>query len=158
MSSLVEIDLVVLKIVKAWPFIWINLNPLHPRMLCAKFGWNWPSGSKEDFLILSIYFRYFVIISHWTLGKGRVLWTPLSQECFVPSLVEIGPVVLKKKMKMWKVYDNANNDNGQILIRKAHLSLWFRWANLYPRMFYAKFCWNWPNNLKERIFKYFQYF
>ena len=27
------------------------------------------------------------------------------------SLVEIGPVVLKKKMKMWKVYDNANDDN-----------------------------------------------
>ena len=21
-----------------------NLNPLHPRMICAKFGWNWPSG------------------------------------------------------------------------------------------------------------------
>ena len=29
-------------------FIWINLNPLHPRMLCAKFGWNWPSGSGEE--------------------------------------------------------------------------------------------------------------
>ena len=28
----------------------------------------------------------------------------------MPSLVEIGPVVLKK-MKMWKVYDNANNDD-----------------------------------------------
>ena len=34
---------------------------------------------------------------------------------FVPSLVEIGPVVLEKKMKMWKVYDNnndANDDNN----------------------------------------------
>ena len=30
------------------PFIWINLNPLHARMLCAKFGWNWPSGSGEE--------------------------------------------------------------------------------------------------------------
>ena len=30
------------------PFIWTNLNPLHPRMLCAKFGWNWPSGSGEE--------------------------------------------------------------------------------------------------------------
>ena len=28
----------------------------------------------------------------------------LTQRCFVPSLVEIGPVVLEKKMKMWKVY------------------------------------------------------
>ena len=31
----------------------------------------------------------------------------------MPSLVEIGPVVLDEKMKMWKVYDsaNANDDN-----------------------------------------------
>ena len=31
-----------------WFSIWTNLNPLHPRMLCAKFGWNWPIGSEED--------------------------------------------------------------------------------------------------------------
>ena len=30
------------------PFTRTNLNPLHPRMLCAKFGWNWPSGSEEE--------------------------------------------------------------------------------------------------------------
>ena len=23
------------------PSFWINLNPLHSRMHCAKFGWNW---------------------------------------------------------------------------------------------------------------------
>ena len=40
------------------------LNPLHPRMLLAKFG------------------------------------------CF-------GPVVLEKKMKMWKVYDNNNDNNNE---------------------------------------------
>ena len=28
--------------------MWTNLNPLHPRMLCAKFSWNWLSGSRED--------------------------------------------------------------------------------------------------------------
>ena len=33
---------------RAIPFIWTNLNPLHPRMFCAKFGWNWPSGSGEE--------------------------------------------------------------------------------------------------------------
>ena len=31
-----------------WFFIWTNLNPLHQRMLCAKFGWNRPSGSGEE--------------------------------------------------------------------------------------------------------------
>ena len=29
-------------------FIWINLNPLCLRMLCAKFGGNWPNGSGEE--------------------------------------------------------------------------------------------------------------
>ena len=33
---------------RAGPIIWRNLNPLHPKMLCAKFGWNWPSGSREE--------------------------------------------------------------------------------------------------------------
>ena len=30
------------------PFNWTNLNPFHSKMLCAKFGWNWPSGSGEE--------------------------------------------------------------------------------------------------------------
>ena len=42
----------------------------------------------------------------------------------MPSLVEIDPDVLEKKLKMWKVYDNNNdaNDDGQgtNLNRKAH--------------------------------------
>ena len=61
-------------------FIWTNLNPLHQRMLCAKFGWNWPSGSgEEDFLISSMYmyFRYFVIISPWK-RVGPFIWTNLN--------------------------------------------------------------------------------
>ena len=54
---------------RAVPFIWKNLNPLHPGILCAKFGWNWPSGSGEqNFLISSMYFHYFVLIS--PLKKG----------------------------------------------------------------------------------------
>ena len=33
---------------RAGPFIWTNLNPLHPRMLWTKFGWNWPCGTGEE--------------------------------------------------------------------------------------------------------------
>ena len=33
---------------RAGPFIWTDLNPLHLRMLCAKFRWKWPSGSGEE--------------------------------------------------------------------------------------------------------------
>ena len=39
---------------KVGPFIWTDLNSLHPRMISAKFTWNWLSGSgKEDFKISS---------------------------------------------------------------------------------------------------------
>ena len=30
------------------PFIRTNLNSLHPRILCVKFGWSWPSGYWEE--------------------------------------------------------------------------------------------------------------
>ena len=83
-----------------WFFIWRNLNPLHPRMLCAKIDWNWLNGSGEEtFLISSMYFCYFVISPLWK-GQGlsfEQTWNPFTQGCIVPSLVEIGRVVLEKK-------------------------------------------------------------
>ena len=81
------------------PFIWANLNLRHPRILCAKFGENWLSGSGEGD------FHSFVIICSWK-GSGPSLeqiWIPGTQAWFVPSLVEIGPVVLIRKKKMWKI-------------------------------------------------------
>ena len=63
---------------KVWPFIWTILNPLHTMIPCAKFGWNWLSGSgKEDFWKSSIYFYYFPIIS--PLGRAWFfIWTNLN--------------------------------------------------------------------------------
>ena len=61
---------------RAWPFIWTSLNPLYPGILCAKFGWNWPSGSDEDENVKSL-----------------------------------------------------RTDDGQQVIRKAHLSFQLSWAN-----------------------------
>ena len=60
----------------------VYLNKLkfsnHQRMHCAKFGWNWPSGSaEEDFKILLMYFRYFIIISAGK-GAGPFIWTKLN--------------------------------------------------------------------------------
>ena len=62
-------------------------------------------------------------------ARVEQIWVPFTQGCFVQSLVEIGPVVLDKKME--KVCDNDDNVDGQrtIVIRKAHLSLRPRWAN-----------------------------
>ena len=63
---------------RAGPFIWTKLNPLHSRMHCDKFGWNWPSGSGEElFYILLMYFLYFVIISPLK-RSGSFIWTNLN--------------------------------------------------------------------------------
>ena len=68
----------------AWFLIWINLNPLHPQILCAKFGWYCPSGSGEvDFKILPMYFGYFIIIPPppWKRALPFIwtTWIPFTQ-------------------------------------------------------------------------------
>ena len=90
-----------------------NLGPLHQQMLCVKFGWNSPHGSEEEsFKILLMYFCYFVLI----FGKGNgpsfeEIWIPFSQKCFVPSLVDIRPMVFEKKMKIWKIYRQTDGQH-----------------------------------------------
>ena len=76
-----------------------TLNSLYQGMLFAKFGWNWQSGSGEDFLLKSsMYFHSFIIIfpwkKEWSFIKTRYL-NSLIQGWLVLSLVEIGPVVLE---------------------------------------------------------------
>ena len=58
-----------------WPFISINLNSLHTRMLFAKFGWNWPSGN-EDKNVKSLRQRRTTDTSRsekltWAFGSGE---------------------------------------------------------------------------------------
>ena len=97
-------------------------SPLPKDALCQ--AWlKLVSGSGEEdffFLISSTHFRYLPSENGVVLN---LMFIPCSQGCFVPSLVEIDPVVLEK-MKIWKVY--WRTDDGQHAIRKVHLSfqLW----------------------------------
>ena len=56
-------------------FIWTNLNPLNPRTLWAKFGWNWSSGSGEElwkyekFTTTTTKTTTFLITGHGDLSK-----------------------------------------------------------------------------------------
>ena len=85
---------------KRGPFNWTNLIPFHTRILCAIYGWNWHIGSEEDFCQCFIFCYFF--LTHY--GKWQQsfsfdwTWYPFTQGCFVQSLVEIGPVVLEKKI------------------------------------------------------------
>ena len=86
---------------RAWPCFWTNLTPFISRMICAKFGWNWRCGSREeDFLILSMYFRYFVIISS-KKKVGPFIWTNLYhlyQRMLSVKFGWIWPMILEKKI------------------------------------------------------------
>ena len=73
---------------------------LYPRILCVMFGWNWPSGSGEDF---QKFFLYSICCYYLPLEKGQVPsfkinLIPLTQGCSMPSLVKFGLVVLEKKL------------------------------------------------------------
>jgi hypothetical protein len=63
---------------KTWPFIWTNLNLLHPRIICSKFNWILPAGFGEQGLKkYSVYIYSFAIIS----PSRRVIpfiWTKLN--------------------------------------------------------------------------------
>ena len=77
------------------------------------------------FNVFSLFHNYFIYYHH--LEKGVALHlNPFPQGCFVPSLVEIGQVVLKKKMKFFFLKVYSQTDDGQQAIRKAHLSFQLR--------------------------------
>ena len=85
---------------KVWSIIW-QKNPLnlpHARMIIL--SWNWPTGSREEHLII---FKFLQCISANSLlspiGKGRgpsfeQTWILVTQR-----LVDIWPVVLEKILK-----------------------------------------------------------
>ena len=75
-----------------------NLNSHYPRLLWAKFGWNWPSGSGIKF------FKHFVndFSLLFPLRKGHgpsfeKIWIPFTLECFVPSLIKLAKWVWRRR-------------------------------------------------------------
>ena len=119
-------------------------------MLCARFGWNWTNGSsEEDFLISSMYWRYFLIISPWkTAGPSfKQTGIPFTQGCIVPSLVEIDPVYFEKFFLISPMYfryllivSPLENSGG----------LPFVWTNLTPPKDALCQLWlNWPSGFWE---------
>ena len=110
----------------------LNLNPPHPRMLCAKFGWNWSSGSgEEDFLISSIYFSLFH--NYLSLEKGGpFIWTnlnPLHPRILCAKFGWNWPSGFGEEDENVKsLQTDRQTDDGRQTIRKAHLSFQLRWA------------------------------
>ena len=86
---------------KVWPF---DLNKLKSSLPRDAFCQVWLKlaqwSREEDFFKSSIYFDYFVNISPWKKERPFIErpWIPFIQGYFVLSLVQIGSVVLEKKI------------------------------------------------------------
>ena len=111
------------------------LNPIQPRMHCAKFGWNLPSSSGEkEFYISSMYFHYFVIISPWKRASPSFeqIWIINIQGCPCAKFwLKLTEWFWRKRWKCEKfTTTTTTTDNGHILIRKTLLSLRLRWAKI----------------------------
>ena len=137
------------------------LNPLHSRMLCAKFGWNWSIGSgKEDFfnfVNLNVFSLYHSIY-HLPLEKGvdlnfNKIETPSNKDVFYQ-------IWLKLAKCFWRIrFLNFFNVNS---LFRNYLPLTGPWPfistnlnSLYSRILCAKFGWNWSSASVQDNFRYF---
>ena len=134
-------------------FIWRNLNPLHPRMLCAKIVWNWISGS-ENFLNSSMFF-FLLFLNYLSLEKGWAL--QLKKLKFPSPKDDLCQVWLKLAQWFWRRrFLNFVKYLSYFII----ISPWKRvgpiiWTNLnplHPRMLCATFGWNWLSGTGEEDF------
>ena len=84
---------------RAGTFIWTNLNSLHPRMHCAKFGRKWLSASgEEDFLCFVNVFSPFR--NYLPFEKGGALYLNKSES---PSSEEaLCQVWSKLTQRFWR--------------------------------------------------------
>ena len=76
----------------------------HPRIISAKFGWDWLSSFRgEDFLkISSSLFSIFSLVAILVGSRDHrtQFWKGATQGPFHQTLVQIGPVVLEELIKM----------------------------------------------------------
>ena len=133
-----------------WFSIWRNLDPLHPRILCAKFGWNWSSGSgEEDFLISSMYFHNFVIISPWKRA-GPFNWTnlnPLHPRMLCAVWLKLAQWFWRRRFLHFRKYILLFHiylpfeKGGALQLNKLESPL--------PKDALSKLGWNWPSGSGE---------
>ena len=106
---------------KEWFLFWTNLNPLHPRIHCAKFGWIWSSGSPKDALcqvwlklaqwfwrgFLNFFTVFGLFHNYLPLEKGRALQlnkleSPLPKDALCQIWLKLAQWFLKRwKFERW---------------------------------------------------------
>ena len=108
---------------KPGPFIWTNLNSVYPRMIYGSLVEIGPFVLEKTILKF-VLFRYYIPLESGGAPQLNKLELPSKRMIFfVPSLIEISSVVLEKNISNFTIATTKTTDNGQISIRKAHVSL-----------------------------------
>ena len=110
---------------RVWPLIWTNLNPRHQECFV-------PNVVEIGQMVLEkkiLKFLQCIFGISWLspLGIGcgpsfEQTWIPFTQEFFVPTLFEIGPVVLEKMIKIRKVYTQTDRRHAFLAFSSAQVS------------------------------------
>ena len=116
-------------------------------MICTKFGWNWPSGFEEDFLISSMYFRYSLTITPWkSVGPSfEQTWIPFTQGCrgsaeedFLISSMYFCFLVMISPLKRAESFNYKNLESSSP--KNALCEVWLKLAQWFRRRRFLKFC------------------
>jgi hypothetical protein len=133
-----------------------NLNLQYVTKVWCKSELFWPSGSWEDFWITPPYLCIFVIISPWR-GSGPLFGQtciPFTQGRFVPSLIEIGKLVLKKIFKHYFQYHMLNGFPYRGSIRSSGTMMWTTWICTLSGSFHVNLSFSDLVVLENKIFKW----
>ena len=126
--------------------IWRHLNPLHPRMLCAKFGRKWLSGSGEE-----VFFKFrqciFAIFYYLSLKMSGILIlnkleSPSPKDALCQVWLKLAQWFWRRRWLSEKITDwqtDGHTDDGRQVIRKAHLSFQLRWAKNFKTITVLRF-------------------
>ena len=108
------------------------MNPIHLRMLCAKFGWNWPGGSGEED-ILKVVNLFLLFPKYLLFGKGvplhlNKLESPSTWDTLCKVWLKLAQWVWRRwKCEKLQRRTDRQTDDGRQMIRKAPLSFQLRW-------------------------------
>ena len=130
----------------------------HPRIISAKFGWDWLCSFRgEDFFLISSPFFSIFSLAAILVGSRdhrTQFWKGAIQGSFHKSLVAIGPVVSEEKIFMWISHRVLCKDKfgcGGHLDRRAEPPDTFLEEN-HPMTISSKLYSYWANGFRQEDF------
>jgi hypothetical protein len=112
----------------------INLNSLYPKIICTKFDWiGLLVLEKKIFKKISVYFYSFAIISPWRRCSPSFeqTWIPSPKDDLCQVCLKLAVWFWRRSQKCKSRQTDGQEDDGQHMIRKAHLSFQLRTKTLH---------------------------